>query len=148
MFSETDAEWGLRIYPCIKKCYDPHNGEPLPKKFISFKLHIQDNESHTLAKRLFKVEIKIDPLGHQLMSPANRHLVKSKGFYAEPEFIEPIVKVFDYQEIKGEVVHEGKLIFCDEKFASYLDGGALAVFATAWIKTVEVHNVFEKTEKN
>jgi len=118
----------------------------LHQKFFRYQLNIQDNESQLPAKRLFKAEIKIDPFGHHLMSPANRHLVRSKGFYAEPDMVEPIVKHFDYQEIGHEIFLEEVLTFPEEKFISYLDAGGLAIFVTVWMKTVEIVNTIKKLQ--
>jgi hypothetical protein len=143
-FDDTNTEWSIKIHPKIDKMYN--SDKDVHEMFFRFQLNIQDKNSELPAKRLFKTEIKIDPFGHHLMSPANRHLVRSKGFYAEPDMVEPIVKVFDYQEIGHEMFMEEVFTFPEDKFASYLDGGGMTIFVTVWMKTVEIVNSIKEIQ--
>ncbi|KAL7013744.1 hypothetical protein ACKWTF_015554 [Chironomus riparius] len=140
-FEEIDTEWSLKIHPKIDKMY--YTDPDLHQKFFRFQLNIQDKDSKLPAKRLFKAEIKIDPFGHHLMSASNRHIVKSRGIYAEPDMVEPIVKVLDYQEIGHEMFFEEVFTFPEDKFYSYLDAGGMTIFVDVWMKTVEIINTIK-----
>lgn len=80
-----------------------------------------------------------------MMSPANRHLVRSRGIYAEPVHEKPAVWSVDYLP-----VNEKQEFWCEnfiqhDHLVYYCGGGTLTLNVNAWLKTVEVVNTFRKS---
>lgn len=113
-------------------------------KYVGFQLVIEDKSQkpskNAHNKRLFKAEVKLEHSEHkQTPSPNNNnhhshHHIKMKQLALNDE---PDTKVFDYQEITDgtKIVHDDGFCF---NAPSYLDGNALVIIVSVWMKTAEV----------
>lgn len=116
-FHDTKASWFLEVWP---RFID--EGSEYVK--VSFVLNDNVPSKH----RLFKAEIEVDGDGHHMMSPANRHMVKSQGFYADPEYIKPPCWVLDYQP-NLQKSFENDHFMTHGAVAGFLNGGVLTLKA-------------------
>lgn len=105
----------------------------------------KDNEDLTNGfKKLFKFDIRAETVGNDMMSPANRHLVKKRGMFAEP-----------VHEVKSAIWHsefclfDKDLMFENSSFIKnedlktfYLDSGTLKLHLSAAIKTATIVHTF------
>lgn len=116
-FADTNASWFLEIWP---------------KDFNESEAHIKIalvvNDKEPSGHRLFKAEITVDSDGQHLMSPANRHLVKARGFYAEPDVIRSPSWKLDYQP-NLQTSYENAHFIDYKSISSYLNGGTLTLNA-------------------
>ena len=108
-------------------------------KIKVFHAHDDFNNDREITK-LFKFDIRAETVGNDMMSPANRHLVKKRGMFAEP-----------IHEVKSAIWHSEFCSFNDDlKFENssfikqedlknfYLDSGTLKLHLSAAIKTAKV----------
>jgi hypothetical protein len=117
-FKEIDASWFLEINQ--------------PRDSSAVKISIVLNENAHEDRRLFRAEIKVESGGHELMSPANRHLVERRGFYAEPAKVKFPSWVLDYQP-NNETAYENNFFIEDDS----LNGSSIATFLDAGVLTID-----------
>lgn len=115
-FTDTNASWFLEIWPPL---YDSIDGVK-----IAFAL----NDSEASGQRLFSAQIRVDGEGHHLQSPANRHLVKQRGFYADPEIVPSPTWVLDYQP-NIQKSFEMENFIAHNSLETFLNGGTLTINA-------------------
>lgn len=107
-FANKDVSWFLEVFP----------GQDRVKLFLK----INDNEP--VKNRLFRAEISVDGDGQHLNTSANRHLVTERGFFAEPEVVEPPKWNFKYQK-NNEA--EFEKFWPTKDVEKFLNGGTLAL---------------------
>lgn len=145
-----DINWCLIIIPRSKATGN-----------VDLKLKIKHPNVANLPfeKLLLSIHIEVEKYGNDMMSPANRHLVKKKGIFAEPEhnnksaqWIQEFKPLESTEVTKNsfyEIVEFEKMDFIHHEDLKdfFLSCGALKIHAKIAIKTVKVVNESEVKEE-
>lgn len=130
-----DSAWQLTVFPKTQKTENVA---------IGFKVLSLD-ASHF--KTLLKFEVRAEVTGNEMTSPANRHMSRTRGPYAEPVHEKPAVWTVDYTPVQAQQEFLCENFIDHQHLPYYLGGGCLTLHVDAFIKTVEViHNFDSKTK--
>lgn len=133
----TDSNWTLYIHLPDRQ-----------RQSICISMKIKDENPSP--NHLFKVEIKADVSGHQLLTPANRHHVRTEGMFAAPKEIQPEVVSVNFRRLNN-----GDKYFLEEvpfmhnhDLTPYLYAGTFTILAHVWMKEIEVVDSFCNERKS
>jgi hypothetical protein len=90
----------------------------------------------------FKIEVSTDMSGHMLVSPENRHLVQSEGFFAEPHKLKAAEWIEGFSKLANDGVGGKfeKYFINMKEIGNYLSAGTLTFIVKVSMKEVEIVN--------
>lgn len=109
-------------------------------------MKICNDDDPDFLTKLVKFDISAEGIANDMMAPANHHMVKKRGFYAEPVHSNhTAVWSVDFCPLgkKQKEFSNDSFIDHENLMNCFLNGGALKLHVDASIKTVEIVNNFK-----
>ncbi|KAG5668001.1 hypothetical protein PVAND_015958 [Polypedilum vanderplanki] len=164
---ESSLEWNIENFSKYTECgiyqlksetrnyQETHNDEN-PKYQWKFGLNFPKTENEKIklffeitdnfpsVSHVFAVKVTTNMIGHQLLSPANRNLVKSKGIYAQPEEVEAFCKETTFEKLSDDGRKIIEIEFVDMKeVGKFIFGGTLSLDVKVWMREFQVENFWK-----